>query len=156
VAKKESCKHEESKWWQHHVSIPEAFIVLIMSCSGSHRFMDSVLKCHDCDKLRVCECVFCLFLLCLNVCVQSNCGSASGLPYYCTSTCARSGCTLRASCVDSKPKKKKSVCVNPIFILQAVLIAPFFVCWFGSSQGIYYTCLIQKRFPTFERKSFLE
>jgi len=40
-----------------------------------------------------------------------NCGSAfesgaSGLPYYCTSICVRSGCTCRASCVDSKPKKK--------------------------------------------------
>jgi len=35
-----------------------------------------------------------------------NCGSAfepdaSGLPYYCTSICARSCCTWRANCVDS-------------------------------------------------------
>ena len=40
------------------------------------------------------------------------CGSAfepgaSGLPYYCTSICVRSWCTWRASCVDSKPYKKK-------------------------------------------------
>jgi len=40
-----------------------------------------------------------------------HCGSAfepgtSGLPYYCTSTCSRSGCTRCASCVDSEPKKK--------------------------------------------------
>jgi len=39
------------------------------------------------------------------------CGSAfepgaSGLPYYCASTCARSCCTWRASCVDSKPNKQ--------------------------------------------------
>jgi len=32
---------------------------------------------------------------------------ASELPDYCTSTCACSFCTWRASCVDSKPKKKK-------------------------------------------------
>jgi len=42
-----------------------------------------------------------------------NCGSAfdpgaSGLHCYCTSTCARSGCTRRASCVDSRPKEKKN------------------------------------------------
>jgi len=40
-----------------------------------------------------------------------NCGSAfepgaSGLPYSCTSICVRSWCNWRASCVDSKPKKK--------------------------------------------------
>jgi len=34
---------------------------------------------------------------------------ASGLPYYCTSTCARSGCTRRANCVDSKPKMKNKI-----------------------------------------------
>jgi len=33
---------------------------------------------------------------------------ASGLAYYCTSICVRFGCTRRASCVDSKPKKKKN------------------------------------------------
>ena len=43
-----------------------------------------------------------------------HCGSAfepgaSGLPYYCTSTCAHSGCTWRASCVDSQPKIKKNI-----------------------------------------------
>ena len=32
---------------------------------------------------------------------------ASRLPYYCTSICMRSCCTWRASCVDSKPKKRK-------------------------------------------------
>ena len=41
-----------------------------------------------------------------------HCGSAfepgaSRLPYYCTSTCVRSSCNWRASCVDSKPKKKE-------------------------------------------------
>jgi len=35
---------------------------------------------------------------------------ASGLPYYCASICVRFGCTRRASCVDSKPKKKLHVC----------------------------------------------
>ena len=42
-----------------------------------------------------------------------NCQSAfkpgdSGLPYYRTSICVRSCCNWRASCVDSKPKKKIS------------------------------------------------
>jgi len=41
-----------------------------------------------------------------------NCGrafepGASALPYYCTSICARSFFTWRASSVDSKPKKKR-------------------------------------------------
>ena len=41
---------------------------------------------------------------------NTNCGSAfepgaSGLDYYCTSICLRSGCTRRANCVDSNPKK---------------------------------------------------
>ena len=49
---------------------------------------------------------------------EVHCGSAfepgaSGLPYYCTSTCARSGCTRRASCVDSKPIY---ICVYICFI----------------------------------------
>jgi len=44
--------------------------------------------------------------------IMVNCGSAfepgaSGLPYYCTSTCVRSWCNWRASCVDSKPNQKK-------------------------------------------------
>ena len=49
------------------------------------------------------------------------------------------------------------VCVyrKCIFILQAVLIAPFFV-WFSSSKGIYYTSQNLERFSTFERKSCLE
>jgi len=33
---------------------------------------------------------------------------ASGIPYYCTSICARACCTWRASCVDLKTKK---VCI---------------------------------------------
>jgi len=36
---------------------------------------------------------------------------ASGLPYYCAWICVRFGCTRRASCVDSKPKKK-CMCVR--------------------------------------------
>jgi len=53
--------------------------------------------------------VLCLFYLTWCVCVCHLSGSAfepgaSGLPYYCTSTCARSCCTWRATCVDSKPK----------------------------------------------------
>ena len=45
----------------------------------------------------------------------SICGSAfepgaSGLPYYCTATCARSCCTWRASCADSEPREKKVYC----------------------------------------------
>jgi len=52
---------------------------------------------------------------------EVHCGSAfepgaSGLPYYCTSTCACSGCTRRASCVDSKQKTKKGGTVSPIII----------------------------------------
>ena len=39
-------------------------------------------------------------------------------------------------------------------ILQAVLIAPFFVWWVSSSQRIYYTSPILERFSTFERKPF--
>jgi len=44
---------------------------------------------------------------------NTNCGSAfepgaAGLPYHCTSICVRSVCSRRASCVDSKPKKKPS------------------------------------------------
>ena len=38
--------------------------------------------------------------------------SASGLPHYCTSICVRFGCTQRASCVDSKPKKKKKASIS--------------------------------------------
>ena len=66
---------------------------------------------------------FVLFIVCLCICVcecllqnnnhktkhnnNTDCGSAfepgaSGLPYYCTSIYVRSGCTPRASCVDSK------------------------------------------------------
>jgi len=81
----------------------------------------------------------CLFLLivCLYICVcecllynnnhqtkhknNTNCGSvfepgASGPPYYCTSICMRFGCTLRANCVDSKPKKKKYEQGHPFLI----------------------------------------
>ena len=73
---------------------------------------------------------FVLFIVCLYICVcvcecllqnnnhktkhenNTNCGSAfepgaSGLPYYCTSICVRFGCTRRANCVDSIPKKQK-------------------------------------------------
>jgi len=35
-------------------------------------------------------------------------------------------------------------------ILQAILIAPFFVWGFSSSQGIYYTSQTLERFSTFE------
>jgi len=38
---------------------------------------------------------------------------ASGLPYYCASICVRSGCTQRARCVNSKPKKINNTWVNP-------------------------------------------
>ena len=43
-----------------------------------------------------------------------HCGSdfkpgASGLPYYCTSTCVRSCCTWRATCVATKQNQKYSV-----------------------------------------------
>ena len=74
--------------------------------------------------LRVCWCVFgSMSLLFDSMCMHlpfipwSICGSAfepgaSVLPYYCTSTCARSGCTRRARCVDSKPKNEKIVCVS--------------------------------------------
>ena len=41
-------------------------------------------------------------------------------------------------------------------ILQAVLIAPFFVWGFSLSQGIYYTSQTLERFATFEWKSFSE
>jgi len=41
-----------------------------------------------------------------SICGKALEQGASGLSYYCTSTCARSCCTQRASCVDSKPKKK--------------------------------------------------
>ena len=78
---------------------------------------------------------FVLFLVCLYVCVckclpQNNMRmytsnqysnirgplreycliqtGASGLPYYCTSICARFCCTCLASCVDSKTKIKKT------------------------------------------------
>ena len=34
--------------------------------------------------------------------------SSQALPYYCTSICVRFGCTWRAGCVDSKPKKKEN------------------------------------------------
>ena len=51
-----------------------------------------------------------------------HCGSAfepgaSGLPYYCTSICVRSCCNWRASCVDSKPKKRKKTDSqwNPVY-----------------------------------------
>jgi len=45
---------------------------------------------------------------------NTNCGSAfepgaSGLDYYCTSICVRSGCTRRANCVDSKKKNLRMV-----------------------------------------------
>ena len=39
-----------------------------------------------------------------------------------------------------------------IFTLPNVLIAPFFVWWFSSSQGIYYTSQTPKRFSKFDRK----
>ena len=46
--------------------------------------------------------------------------------------------------------------ISKIFILQAVLIAPFFVWGFSSSQGIYYTSQTLERFSRFEWKSFSE
>ena len=63
--------------------------------------------------------VFCVSFVWLHVYAFAmlfmvHCGSAfepgaSGLPYYCTSTCTRSGCTRRASCVDLNPPKKNWV-----------------------------------------------
>ena len=49
---------------------------------------------------------------------NTNCGSvfepgAPGLPYYFTSTCVRSCCTWRASCVDSKQNKKNGDLLVP-------------------------------------------
>ena len=82
---------------------------------------------------------FVLFIVCLYICVcecllqnnnhktkhnnNNNCGSAfepgaSRLPYYCTSIYVRSGCTRRASCVDSKPKKKEQ---KPLHVLCIVV-----------------------------------
>ena len=56
--------------------------------------------------------VLCLFYLSSSICVCHlshgpfvGVPSSQVLPSYCTSTCARSCCTWRASCVDSNPKK---------------------------------------------------
>ena len=38
---------------------------------------------------------------------SSNCILTFGIPQYCASTCAHSGCTRHASCVDSKQNKTK-------------------------------------------------
>ena len=76
---------------------------------------------------------FVLFIVCLFICeclIQNNnhnskhknnvnCGSAfepgaSGLPHYCNSICVRSWCNWRASCVDSKPKKKRGLQTNKL------------------------------------------
>jgi len=68
----------------------------------------------------LCMCVlFYFYFVCLHVCAYAfksrvHCGSAfepgaSRLPYYYISICVYSWCNGRASCVDSKPKKKKKV-----------------------------------------------
>ena len=55
-----------------------------------------------------------LLFIVIKAIIIIHCGSAfepgaSGLPYYCTSTCVRSWCNWRAGCVDSnRPKKKPS------------------------------------------------
>ena len=62
------------------------------------------------------------FLVCLYICVRefllqnniaglpsSQAQATFGFPQYCTSTCVRFGCTWNASCVDTKPKKKKLI-----------------------------------------------
>jgi len=41
-----------------------------------------------------------------------------------------------------------------VLILHAVLIAPFFVCWFSSSQGIYCTSQTHKDFQRSEESHF--
>ena len=82
------------------------------------------------NKSVIVHVCFVLFIVCLYICIckcllqnknyktkhenNTNCVSAfepgaSGLPYYCTFICVRSGCTRRASCVDSKPKKYKNI-----------------------------------------------
>ena len=72
---------------------------------------------------------------------------SSGLPHYCTSTCARSGCTWRASCVDSNPlpPKKMGVVVEKLsdvgpHCAESVGQAPpggmWIGCWFSSQ--LYY------------------
>ena len=50
----------------------------------------------------VCEC-----LLQNNIAGVPSSRAIFVFPQYCASTCARSGCTRHASCVDSKQKKKK-------------------------------------------------
>jgi len=74
---------------------------------------------------------------------NNNCGSAfesgaSGLPYYCTPICVRFGCTRLASCVDSKPKKKKFF--YPVLTLSPLskgtdtdMLTPIFFFLFSSS-----------------------
>jgi len=90
--------------------------------------------------------VLCLFYLTTCVCVchsfhgpihsMVHCGSvfeprASGLPYYCTSICVRSCCTESASCVDSKPKKKKMNKKDCMMIhgTRVVLVSILLVRW---------------------------
>jgi len=62
-----------------------------------------------------------LFLVCLYICVceclvlQNNIAGVPssratfGFPQYCASTCVCFACIRNASCVDTKPKKKKNV-----------------------------------------------
>jgi len=67
---------------------------------------------HPCPVFLDVYSVLCLSYLtsCICVCHLSHgpfvgVPTSQALPYYCTSTCARSCCTWRASCVNSKPKK---------------------------------------------------
>jgi len=60
---------------------------------------------------------------------NTNCGSAfepgaSGLSYYCASICDRFGCTRHATCVDSKPTKKKKINKTSPEPLACPLVAP--------------------------------
>ena len=57
-----------------------------------------------------------------------------GFPPYCAFTCAHSGCTRHASCVDSKPKHKKKINVS----IHWRLCCPSIWCWstFRSSSPV--------------------
>jgi len=94
------------------------------------------------SMLRVSWCVFCSMSLLFHLmCTRVPfipwylCGSAfepgaSGLPYYCTSICARSCCTWRATCVDSKPPNKNVFFIHvPCFLMCFPRL--FYFCFIG-------------------------
>ena len=78
-------------------------------------FAAGAVKSHKCFGVKcatICACnAIRSFSLTTPVVSRVHCGSAvepgaSGLPYYCTSICARVGCTRFANCVDSKQDSK--------------------------------------------------